>query len=91
MSYSTRGMGLVYLRGGIWWIRYSHEGVRHRESSGSDRRPVAVALLKRRQEEAGKGRPHADVARVLLSDLERIIRDDYQLSPNVETRPGGNA
>src|SRR5687767_4042870 len=82
MKRATRnayGMGNVYERGGIWWIRYSHNGKRRRESSGSDKRPVAVKLLQRRQQEAGQGRPHEDVARVLLSDLKAIIEADYEL------------
>lgn len=50
-------MGSVYQRGGVWWVAYYHQGVQRRESSGSTKRPVAVALLKRRHEELGKGRP----------------------------------
>src|SRR5687768_10971554 len=79
MKRSTRGMGRVYQRGDMWWIQYSYKGVRKRESSDSTKRPEAVALLKRRQQEAGSGRPHEDAAKILLSDLDKIIRDDYDL------------
>jgi integrase len=72
-------MGRVYQRGGVWWIGYYHDGKEHRESSRSTKRPAAVALLKRRQQETGAGRPHEEAASILLSDLERIIRDDYLL------------
>jgi integrase len=73
-------MGRVYRRGDTWWIQYSHDGKRRRESSHSTRRPDAVALLKRRQDEAGKGRPHEDATKVLLSDLKALIDADYRMN-----------
>ncbi len=80
MKRGTRGMGRVYQRGSIWWVTYSHNGTKHRESSGSTKRPVAVALLKRRFEELGKGRPAREAERVLLTDLRALIEGDYQLN-----------
>jgi integrase len=72
-------MGRVYQRGGVWWIQYSHQGKRRRESSGSAKRPVAVALLKQRQQEASAGRPHDETLKVTLSDLRALITSDYEL------------
>jgi hypothetical protein len=43
-----RGMGGIYKRGPVYWIRYNHRGRKHRESSQSAERAVAVALLKHR-------------------------------------------
>ncbi|MBI3932403.1 MAG: site-specific integrase [Acidobacteria bacterium] len=80
MKRGTRGMGRVYQRGGVWWIAYYHDGRKHRESSGSSRRPDAVALLKRRHEELGKGRPVREAEKVLLTDLRALIDADYQLN-----------
>jgi hypothetical protein len=73
-------MGRVYARGGVWWIQYSHQGRKHRESSGSAKRPDAVALLKRRHDELGKGRPVREAEKVLLSDLQALITADYQVN-----------
>ncbi len=38
---SKRGSGAVYLRGTIYWIRYSHRGREFRESSESESETVA--------------------------------------------------
>jgi hypothetical protein len=59
--------------GSTFWIAYYHNGKELRESSGSDKRPVAVALLKKRHEEMGHGRPIEDAVKVLLSDLKALI------------------
>jgi hypothetical protein len=42
---AIRGFGSVYQRGQVWWIRYSHRGREHRESTRSDRETVAWRLL----------------------------------------------
>ena len=73
-------MGRTYRRGSIWWITYSHNATKHRESSGSTKRPAAVALLKRRFEELGKGRTLSEAGSVLLSDLKALIDSDYQVN-----------
>jgi integrase len=76
----TRGMGRVFQRGGVWWIAYYYGGTERRESSRSTRRPVAVALLKRRHQELAQGRPASEAAKVLLSDLKGLIVADYSLN-----------
>jgi integrase len=86
MKRGTRGMGRIYERGGRWWIRYSHNGRRHDESSGSPKKPAAVALLKRRLEEAGKGRPIEEAKKTLLSDLKALIVADYKLHGRRSTK-----
>ena len=80
MKRGTRGMGSVYKRGDTWWVSYYHQGTQRRESSGSTRRPVAVALLKRRHEELGKGRPAREAEKVLLSDLKALVVADYRVN-----------
>jgi len=80
MKRGTRGMGRVYQRGGTWWIQYNHHGERKRESSESSKRPDAVALLKRRHEEMGKGRLASEAQQVLPSDLKALIDSDYRLN-----------
>ncbi len=76
---STRGMGRAYLRGNVWWIAYYHAGREVRESSGSAMKKHAVALLKRRHEEMGKGRPAHEAGKVTLADLRALIEGDYRL------------
>lgn len=43
-----RGMGGVFKRGPVWWIRHGRRGRKYRESSKSPDRAVAFALLKQR-------------------------------------------
>src|SRR2546422_8800075 len=64
-----RGMGGVFKRGPVWWIRYGHRGRKYRESSRSPERADALALLKQRL---------ADVHRGRLSGLaeERVTFED---------------
>lgn len=50
------GTGRVYQRGNVWWIDYGFRGDRHRESSGSTKKKDAVALLRKRMAEMGKGK-----------------------------------
>jgi integrase len=43
-----RGLGNVYQRGQIWWVRYPHGGREYRESARSADRQDAVRLLRHR-------------------------------------------
>jgi hypothetical protein len=68
-----RGLGQVYQRGPIWWVCLWHRGRRIRESSNSEVRSEAVALLQRRLGEIGKRRvTAADEARVCVSPISSI-------------------
>jgi integrase len=73
---TSKGQGGVYQRGEIYWIRYSHRGEKHRESSASTRRSDAVALLQRRLAEIHGGRfaPAARVTTVAVI-LDLVIAD----------------
>jgi integrase len=42
------GMGYTFKRGLTWWVQYSFDGTRHRESSHSQKEADATKLLKRR-------------------------------------------
>ncbi|MBI4540275.1 MAG: tyrosine-type recombinase/integrase [Gemmatimonadetes bacterium] len=73
-----KGNGRLYRRGNVWWIDYGFRGRRYRESAGSTRKAEALALLRRRLEEMGRGRlvgPSAE--KVTLDDLARLLLDDY--------------
>jgi integrase len=62
----------------VWWIRYSHHGKKYRESSKSEVRAVATALLKKRIGEAGLNRPVTTAMRnTTLDDLSRLVIANY--------------
>jgi hypothetical protein len=72
------GMGRVYQRGRIFWIRYYRNGSEFNESSHSDRESEARKLLKQRLGEMAVGRftgPKAD--RVLFKELAELVVSDY--------------
>jgi integrase len=76
-----RGLGNVYKRGEVYWVRYHHRGRELRESSRSTERANAVALLKRRLADLGQGRPGGlDEERVTFEALaadyiqDRVVR-----------------
>lgn len=76
----TAGTGGVYQRGETFWIRYSYRGKKHRESSHSTQRAVAVRLL-RRLAEMGSGRfigPDAD--KTTFEDMVTMLLDNYKLN-----------
>lgn len=81
MREARRGLGGVYQRGAVYWIRYSYRGRKVRESSHSTNEAAAVRLLKKRLGEMGLGKlPARDAERVTFEDLARIIVDDYTVN-----------
>jgi integrase len=73
-------MGYVYQRDRVWWIAYWWRGEKRRESSRSSKRKDAVALLKRRVQEIGKGRfidPRAE-EKLMMNDLFDDVVTDYK-------------
>ncbi len=76
-----RGLGNIFKRGSVWWIRYSYRGRDYRESSRSDSEASARRLLKKRLGEIGRGRlvgPSED--RVTFDDLANALVTDYQVN-----------
>ena len=73
-----RGFGYCYLRGRVWWLRYSQRGRDHRESSHSERESDAWRLLKERWKQIGRGRFVFGEDRVLMSDLFLALEVDYE-------------
>lgn len=79
------GTGRVYQRGTTWWIDYGFRGKRYRESSGSQKKKDAVALLRKRLAEMGSGNfvgPSAE--QVTFTDLAERIRNHYRIK-NLKT------
>jgi hypothetical protein len=76
-----RGMGCVYRRGQVYWIKYSLRGKPYLESSHSEKEADAKRLLKKRLGEMADGRfigPRAD--KVTLSELCDDLLNDYQIN-----------
>lgn len=81
MSKRTAGIGGVFQRGEIFWIRYSYRGRKIRESSRSKLRGDAVKLLRRRLGEMGTGRlVGPDAERTTFEELAKMLLTDYELN-----------
>jgi len=78
-----REFGHIYRRGAIYWIRYSVDGKRYRESTKSTSERKAQKTLDRRQAELGLGAFTApDVKRTTLKDLAELLRQNYVAKAN---------
>jgi hypothetical protein len=76
-----RGDGHIYLRGRIWWIKYSVNGEAKHESSESDKESDARKLLKRRLGEIVIGRfIGPDAERVTVRELAADYLNDYRVN-----------
>jgi integrase len=74
----ARGLGRVYRRGPFYWVQFSWHGTLYRESSHSPIRARAVALLRRRQAEMGRGTfVGIDAEKVTFEDLCSALGSDY--------------
>jgi integrase len=77
-----RGMGSIYQRAGVYWIKYYAGGKPFRESTGERGKEGAKAakdLLKKRLGEMGVGAfigPQAE--RVTFEELTELVRADYK-------------
>ncbi len=76
-----RGEGSIYLRGRIWWIKYSVNGEPIHESGGSDKESEARKLLKRRLGEIAIGRfIGPDAEKVTIRELAQDYLNDYRVN-----------
>jgi len=74
----TRSIGGMYQRNGIWWITFTADGCKVRESTRSTRQKDARALLQQRIAEITDGRYTPDSDRLTFAELEVMIRDHYR-------------
>ena len=82
----TYGMGRIYQRGCIWWIRYYRNGEEFNESSRSEKEAEARKLLKKRLGEIALGRfagPKAE--RILFSEIAQDFLTAYTDSRSQES------
>jgi hypothetical protein len=76
----TYGMGRIYQRGRIWWVRYYHNGQEFNESSQSEKEADAKKLLKKRLGEIALGRfvgPKAE--KITFAELADDLLTDYRI------------
>jgi len=74
-------MGAIRQRGGIWWIRYSRNGVRHEESSESTSKQVAIDLLRIREGKIASGaRVTARMQRLRFDEAAADVLVDYRVN-----------
>jgi hypothetical protein len=74
-------MGQLRQRGKIWWIRYYRNGKRYEESSESDKKKVAIALLKTKEGDIANGVP-VTPQRLTFDDAMTHVLDYYRLKKN---------
>jgi integrase len=79
MSKRTRGDGSIYQRGRIWWMAYKHpDGTRVSESTGTERRPVALRLLRKRVGAGANNLPViARAEQVTFYDAAQMVINDF--------------
>jgi integrase len=82
----VRTLGGVFKRGEVWYIVFTHRDRRYRESSGSPKKRVALALLRKRIAEVVEGRLMPSADRTSFDDLVRLIEADYGARGNKTTR-----
>jgi len=74
-------MGCIYKRGNIWWIKYYYNGKPYVESSRSDRKAVAVKLLKLREGSLSKGEiPGIHIDKIRFDELAEDFLTDYRIN-----------
>ena len=81
-----RTLGSVFKRGKVYYIIFTHRGRRHKESSGSTQRKVAIALLRKRIAEVVEGRLMPSAERTSFEDLVKLITADYAARGNKTAR-----
>ena len=72
------GDGGTWLRGGVWWIYFSHHGKRVRESARTEDRAAAERLLLTRRLEIAEGRYLGNPGQAKVSDLLALVVTDYE-------------
>lgn len=84
-----RGLGHLYLRGNIWWMKYSIDGTAHYESTGCEKQTEAVNKLKKKLGQ-GKGPLRVKVAD-LIEDAVKYYEDERPKSHKDFALPASKA
>jgi integrase len=74
-------MGHIYRRKGVLWIKYYRNGKPYYESSHSEKKMVALKLLKKREGEIGKGKiPGMCFEKIRFDELAKDFLTDYRIN-----------
>lgn len=74
-------MGMIYLRGKTYWIKYYRDGKPYRESAKSDMESDAKRLLKAREGAIAEGRfAGLRVEKILFDELAEDFLNDYKMN-----------
>ncbi len=74
-------MGMIYLRGSTYWVKYYRNGKPYRESAKSSKETDAKKLLKKREGEVVDGRFRGlSAEKVKFEEITRDLITDYQLN-----------
>ncbi|MDP3719866.1 MAG: tyrosine-type recombinase/integrase [Acidobacteriota bacterium] len=72
-------MGELKKRGDVWWIRYCRAGKRYEESSRSDKKKVALDLLRQREGDGAKGLAVTPkIGRLRFEEAAEDVLNDYR-------------
>jgi len=75
-----KGDGSLFMRGRLWWLKYSDNGRPVYESSKSEKKTEAQRLLRYRLGQIGQGlNPGVSYDRTTYSDIKPLILSDYDL------------
>jgi len=80
-SHRGRGLGSLFRRGPVWWLKYYRHGKPYRESSRTADRRKAEKLLKRRLAEIETGQFRGlQIERVRFDELASDLQNDYTVN-----------
>lgn len=73
------GDGRLFLRNGIWWMDFSVDGRRIRQSTGTDKKTDARRILRERHAQALHGQLPEQPRKVTLRELQARVHALYEL------------
>jgi len=74
-------MGMLYLRGKTWWMKYYRNGKLYYESAHTKSEPEARRKLKSREGQIADHKfPGLNIEKILFDELSRDIVNDYTLN-----------
>jgi len=74
-------MGMIYLRGKTYWVKYYRNGKPYRESSKSDKETDAKRLMRLREGQIADHKfPGLRVEKILFGELAEDLKTDYKMN-----------
>ncbi len=74
-------MGMIFLRGHTWWVKYYRDGKPFRESARTEKETEAKKFLQRREGQVVEGKFEGlKVEKITFEDLKKDLLNDYELN-----------